>query len=425
MTVSSPTRKYLLGGIALAALLVAGWFALPPGAPSPAGEGTRPVTAAASPQAAPQQQAAPPLSGQQPPAQQPATPQATGQAAAPTSPSPGTPSPATRGQAANQAAPRAPGQAQANAPSGAAPRPAAPTTAASPPAQAQATTPPAAATTPDAAAEAPRFDVVRVGRGGNVVTAGRATPRAEVTLFATGRPLGTARSDGRGEWTILPEAALPPGAHELTLKSKDQAGREVQGPDTVLVVVPEPSPAVAGTGNAPPVAVLMPQNAAPRVLQSARPAGTAAGSALGLDVIDYDDKGAMRFLGTAPAGATVRSYVDDQHTGDVTSGADGRWMLSPSPVPEPGRHRLRLDQIGEGGRVVARLELPFQRDTLPAAAARADRVVIQPGNNLWRIARETYGRGIRYTVIFAANRDQIRDPALIFPGQIFTLPENR
>ena len=49
-------------------------------------------------------------------------------------------------------------------------------------------------------------------------------------------------------------------------------------------------------------------------------------------------------------------------------------------------------------------------------------VVIQPGNNLWRISRVIYGRGVEYTVIYQANREQIRDPDLIYPGQIFSTP---
>ncbi len=48
----------------------------------------------------------------------------------------------------------------------------------------------------------------------------------------------------------------------------------------------------------------------------------------------------------------------------------------------------------------------------------------QPGQNLWRIARSTYGRGVRYTVIYAANRDTIRDPRLIYPGQVFAVPDD-
>jgi nucleoid-associated protein YgaU len=50
------------------------------------------------------------------------------------------------------------------------------------------------------------------------------------------------------------------------------------------------------------------------------------------------------------------------------------------------------------------------------------RVIIQPGNNLWQISRVIYGRGVEYTVIYQANRDQIRNPNLIYPGQILTTP---
>ena len=48
--------------------------------------------------------------------------------------------------------------------------------------------------------------------------------------------------------------------------------------------------------------------------------------------------------------------------------------------------------------------------------------MVQPGNSLWRIARRIYGGGMRYVVIYEANRDQIRDADLIYPGQIFVTP---
>lgn len=52
----------------------------------------------------------------------------------------------------------------------------------------------------------------------------------------------------------------------------------------------------------------------------------------------------------------------------------------------------------------------------------AGRVIIRRGDNLWTIARRVYGQGIRYTQIFDANTGQIRDPDLIYPGQVFDLP---
>lgn len=56
------------------------------------------------------------------------------------------------------------------------------------------------------------------------------------------------------------------------------------------------------------------------------------------------------------------------------------------------------------------------------AAPVTGKVVIQPGNNLWQISRVIYGKGHQYTVIYEANKTQIRDPDKIYPGQIFETP---
>ena len=81
--------------------------------------------------------------------------------------------------------------------------------------------------------------------------------------------------------------------------------------------------------------------------------------------------------------------------------------------------------------VIARVESPFLREAPEAlkaareeaAAAPVQAVTVQPGNTLWAIARERYGEGIAYVRVFEANRDTIRDPDLIYPGQIFTIPD--
>ncbi len=187
---------------------------------------------------------------------------------------------------------------------------------------------------------------------------------------------------------------------------------------------PTQAQAPAPTG---PLAVLIPgrsEAAAPRLLQVPEPtppAGTAP--RLGIDSVEYDQSGSMRFAGSATPGARLRLYVDDQPIGEAVADTPGRWALQPESQPSIGRHRLRIDQVSPtDGRVLARAEVPFQREELPAEAFAQQRIVVQPGNNLWRIARATYGRGIRYTVIYQANKDQIADPNKIYPGQVFALP---
>ncbi|WP_294976116.1 Ig-like domain-containing protein [Tabrizicola sp.] len=50
-------------------------------------------------------------------------------------------------------------------------------------------------------------------------------------------------------------------------------------------------------------------------------------------------------------------------------------------------------------------------------------VTVQPGFTLWGIAQERYGDGVLYVQVFEANRDKIKDPDLIYPGQVFSVPE--
>ena len=148
-----------------------------------------------------------------------------------------------------------------------------------------------------------------------------------------------------------------------------------------------------------------------------------------LDVVDYTDGGAIRFTGTAPPASTVRVYVDNTPAGEAIADSAGQWLLVPTTPVAPGVHALRVDQLDPAGHVTARVELPFQRADIapvpppsPGTEAPEPRVVVQPGQNLWRLARAAYGRGIRYTVIYQANQTQIRNPSLIYPGQVFNIP---
>ena len=143
---------------------------------------------------------------------------------------------------------------------------------------------------------------------------------------------------------------------------------------------------------------------------------------LTLETLEYDDEGDMTFRGTSEPEADLHVYIDERHVGTVESDAAGDWELDPDETVEPGSYTLRVDQIDPAGVVLARIETPLVR-ARPELLTLGDAiVVVQPGNSLWRIARRTLGGGIHYTEIYEANNSQIQDPALIYPGQIFTVP---
>ena len=57
-----------------------------------------------------------------------------------------------------------------------------------------------------------------------------------------------------------------------------------------------------------------------------------------------------------------------------------------------------------------------------AAPAGGGSHVVRPGETLATIARDHYGSTDRFRELYEANRDQIQDPDVIYPGQEFVLP---
>jgi nucleoid-associated protein YgaU len=280
--------------------------------------------------------------------------------------------------------------------------------------------------TKSATGSAPSFDIVRINPRGDAVIAGRAKPNSHVTVFDAGKEIGTAVADSRGEWVLLPTQPLDPGSRELTIAAKSDNGAVATSDQAVVLVVPDRKDA-SGSAPASAVAVLVPkQGGGGTVLQSptADESEGLTQNGLSLDIIDYDEKGQIVIGGRAPAAGNIQVYIDNDLVGGAVANADGRWEVRPRKLIAPGLHTLRVDQVvPPDARVVARIETPFSRAAFAEAAPGS--VVVQPGNSLWRIARRTYGEGVRFSLIFEANKDQIRDPDLIYPGQVFSLPKNK
>jgi nucleoid-associated protein YgaU len=116
----------------------------------------------------------------------------------------------------------------------------------------------------------------------------------------------------------------------------------------------------------------------------------------------------------------VRVYLDDRMIGDATADAAGAWTLAPGIAMPAGHHTIRIDQIDQRGAVTARIALPL--DDFAPAPPPEGQIIVQRGQNLWMLARRSYGSGLRYTVIYQANQSQIRDPGKIYPGQVLSVP---
>ncbi|SFI30718.1 Nucleoid-associated protein YgaU, contains BON and LysM domains [Jannaschia pohangensis] len=329
----------------------------------------------------------------------------------------------------------------------------------------------------------PQLDVVRIDAAGSAVIAGKGGAGVDVILRLDGQEVATARTDADGNFVSLFNLGLAETPRILTVETRDAEGQLARAADSIIVapafpappaevaeaavtpgeetaaitpvepsVAPAEAPVVtaAATESAPVAPVATPDlvapepdrpdvasdaPAAPRLFR-AGPSGVtvlADGGAppsvvddLGLDAITYDETGEVQLAGRGARDSQLRIYLDNEPVQLTRVDQGGAWV-SPLPDVETGVYTLRIDALGEDGSVTTRIETPFQR-TAPeiAAAARAEGVTaltVQPGWTLWAISEGYFGDGVRYVQIFEANRDAIRDPNLIFPGQVFNLPD--
>ena len=293
---------------------------------------------------------------------------------------------------------------------------------------------------------APEFDVVRIEPSGEAVVAGHAAPGATVELLRNGEPHDRTIADQSGQFVMIPRP-LPHGTYDLTLRAKQPDGKEVASRQSVAVAL-EPA-----ADEKPMVALMTPDQ--PTVMLS-QPATPAAETVV-VEAVDVEPNGKTHVSGRARPGATVRLYLNDSFVAPVTADADGRLAVTINEGVAPGSYRVRLDEVdSSSGKVRARAEVPFNvPDVAITASARAESptagtpetaaaavatlapegtspsaivvpkiatITVSRGDSLWRISRRAFGDGTHYAMVFRANREQIRNPNLIYPGQVFVLP---
>lgn len=208
-------------------------------------------------------------------------------------------------------------------------------------------------------------------------------------------------------------------------------------PGTLAAPVVSPAPAVIASETRP--AAVQPARAVAPAVVIASPEGLrvvqgpigepAVQTSVRLDAISYNAQGAVILAGRGPVSADIQVYLNNQPIQLGEIGAGGDWSLQ-LPDVDPGTYTLAVAELAEDGSTASRVETPFLREdpervaeAPEARAAGIDVITVQPGFTLWGMARDTFGDGILYVQIFEENRDQIRDPNWIFPGQIFRMPE--
>lgn len=231
---------------------------------------------------------------------------------------------------------------------------------------------------PEPPAAAPRVSIrivsVEAETGGGLFVTGEGAPLAQVRLYLNDTFVARAQTDTAGAVSFAIGRGVMPGSYQVRLDdvadltgqvlSRAEVGFQVPA---FVAAAPAPAPEPAPVEAPAEAPVETPAAEAPAEVAQAAPQAEA------------------RVEAPAPVPATPAPAPE-------------------APAPAPA------------------LAAPAPREPATVTIPEVATAQVTRGDSLWRISRQIYGRGVRYTEIFEANKDQIRDPNLIYPGQIFVLP---
>ena len=299
-------------------------------------------------------------------------------------------------------------------------------------------------------------ELVNVSPDGTVVISGRAGPHHQIYTFHGEDQLAEAKANAKGDWVAVPDMPLAPGSYLLTLRSKDAEGVETMADMAVVIVIPnnpDDAPLVAlvpvdeasdqmaellqspfadgadtqiAVSDAPVVSPDKPQDVQPQDDQSQN-SDVAATSDVPAPVIP---KITIRMIeAISPERMAVSGSVEGKGSVKVmiantmaTTSMDDDGYMAEGAIPTENRFPVAVTLSDDSGEILSSARIVLNKSKLDETLLGNALIVVQKGDALWRIAYKTYGQGIRYVDIYQSNQKEIGDPNLIYPDQVFVVP---
>jgi nucleoid-associated protein YgaU len=283
------------------------------------------------------------------------------------------------------------------------------------------------------------IDAVDYDTAGNIVFSGQGEQGNTARIYVDNDFLGDAPVGEDGRWTFAGTATISQGVHSLRVDGLDAKGNvlnRVEVPffredQTKVAEATQPAaPAPEQPAAEQPAAASEPAEAEqPPATAAAEPADAAVAPVAAAETTQpaAEQPAAEQPVAEQPA---VEQPAAEQPAAEQPAVAEAA-PEQPATETEAGGSNTAEAPEPAPAETVAAPVAPAQEtaEAAPApesaspAVPREGRIVIQPGNNLWRISRVLYGTGSKFTTLYEANKDQIRNPNLIYPGQVFRTPE--
>ena len=279
------------------------------------------------------------------------------------------------------------------------------------------------------ASETIELEVIRVRPDGSLVIAGKGLPNSKVEIISGSKVIAVTTSDKIGDFVAVPEKQLEGGEYLLSFR---------QTTEDEKVIIANKSVAINVTGAKKDIPIVA-------IVDSDGKLGAKVIQAPGLDAnkeiskeekniiedkrdpyiailaITHDTKvGQLVLSGRAHNGVQINAGFTGKETSS-TKIINDEWNLSIPGKLIAGKQKIFAVLLGKDGKVLSENSIIISGKIIQNANGKTF-VVVQKGDALWNIAYQRLGVGNRYIDIVKLNKNKITNPDLIYPKQLFIIP---
>lgn len=260
------------------------------------------------------------------------------------------------------------------------------------------------------------FDIVRISKTGDIVIAGKSEPNETIELLDGEEIIAEVISDENGEWIWVSELTTKNGIKKFQLQYKNNLNKSSISDQTVIILVDNESNSV------PKVARVFSSDVENIDMLNLEKLN----DAITLDFLSYSPNGLIILSGRTISNTEIEILKSAEVLGKTKSDENGVWKFI-IKKNDYANEEISIKTTINGETLIltydqAEIQRRFKNTNFEFYD---DRIVVQKGNSLWRIARKTLGGGIFYTEIYKNNLAKIKNPNLIYPGQVFNIPIKR
>lgn len=281
----------------------------------------------------------------------------------------------------------------------------------------------------------PEIDIIKVSPDGSFVIAGKGQPNSNINILNKGDLIDSSIVDSDGNWVVVSKENLKTGDNLISIDQINNNGLVLRHKQLFITKIDEhkkdqPLVISVPNKNSENISIIQQPSEKQKIYKTEEELSISNKKKnnkkiFTVKTIYFDGKGILSLKGIANYGEKIEVFINEQFMDIIFNNEDPNWEYNSEKSLDFGLHNLLVILKSQKNEILDKISIPFMRVEMPSENIPDNFILIKPGDMLWTIAYRIYGDPLKYIQIFEENKEQITNPDLIFPGQLFSIPTKK